>query len=368
MYDLIVIGAGIAGCMAANQAKSLGKKVLIIDRSATPATGGSGAAGAFISPKLGKKTSLLELTNQAYRYAAQFYSSNYPKYFYKTGIVRLPKDEKDAKEFANYQNYIGGKLLLPKEQKELGIKCKYSALFFEDGGFCDAPALCKALIEDIEYIQEEFVEFKNIKDAVLVNAKYRAKNLLVANGYESHKLFDYISISGIWGSRGDFAVDSKIDISMHKSVSVSANIDGVIRVGATHIRAKNPTHACTICNGAPLEPLIKSAKEIANIDKLELKQTFCGMRAGCRDYFPAVGKVIDANYMLQKFPQIKKGFKKVDFKYIDNLYILNGVGGRGFVFAPLLAKWVCELIFEGKDINPLVNPDRLFFKWARRLK
>jgi tRNA 5-methylaminomethyl-2-thiouridine biosynthesis bifunctional protein len=368
LYDIIVVGAGIAGCAVANRAKSMGKSVLLLDRSKAVATGGSGAAGAFISPKLGKKTPLLELTNQAYRYATYFYTENYPKYFYKTAMVRLPKDEADAKEFANYQKYIGGKLISKDEQQKLGVECKYDALYFSDGGFCDAVALCNALIEGVEFVQEELKEFASNKEQVVVNGKYRAKNLLLATGYEGSELCEYMGISGIWGSRGDFVSTNNIAVSMHKSVSVSANIGGIIRVGATHVRAKSALQACTICDGNPLEEIIKSAYEIAKLDNLELKQIFCGMRSGSRDYFPLVGKVIDARYMLEHYPQIKKGYNKVEFKYIDRLYILNGVGGRGFVFAPLLAKWACELIFEDKSVDSRVDPNRLFFKWARRLK
>jgi len=75
IYDLVVVGAGIAGCAMANYAFNRGKRVLIIDRASTPATGGSGAAGAFISPKLGKESPLLNLINLAYKYSSKFYST-----------------------------------------------------------------------------------------------------------------------------------------------------------------------------------------------------------------------------------------------------------------------------------------------------
>ena len=367
-YDIAVIGAGIAGCAIANYAKGQGKEVLIVDRAQTPATGGSGAAGAFISPKLGKKTALLELTNLAYDYATSFYATNFKEYFDNSGIIRFAKDSKDAKFFSEYQSYIGGELLSPKEAKELGAKAEFDVLYFKDGGVCDAQNLCKALIKDIDFLQLELKELDFLEEGNLINSKIEAKNVVLANGYEGHKLLEYMGISGIWGSRGDFESSSDIKVCMHKSVSVSANNNGIIKIGASHIRAKSPTHACQICDGEPLKALIESAKEIADIKDLKLKQTFCGMRSGCRDYFPLVGKVLDSKYLLEKYPQIKKGFNKIEFKYINNLYLLNGLGGRGFVFAPLMAKWLYELIFEDKEIDNRVNPNRLFFKWARKLK
>jgi hypothetical protein len=53
--------------------------------------------------------------------------------------------------------------------------------------------------------------------------------------------------------------------------------------------------------------------------------------------------------------------------YKENLFICNGVGGRGFVFAPYMAKLLVKSIVEKKEIDKRVNPDRLFLKWCRKL-
>ena len=367
IYDLVVVGAGIAGCSIANYAKSKGKKVLIIDRASSVATGGSGAAGAFISPKLGKESNLLNLTNLAFNYASKFYSKNFSQYFDNSGIIRILKDSKDAKNIKYYQSLIksDSKILTLKDLKELGIKSDVEAIYFSKGGVCDAQGLCKALIKDINFLQLELNDIKYLNSYILLNKEYKAKNIVLATGYEGYKdLLNYMGIKGLWGSRGDFYTTSHIKYSLHKDISISANRNGVVKIGATHIRAKNP---CLVCDGKPLNPLINRAKELVELKSLELKETFCGMRSGSRDYFPLVGKVIDYKIMLEDFPNIKKGFSKAPLKYLDNIYVFNGLGGRGFVFAPLLAKWLYELIFNNIEISPLVNPNRLFFKWARKL-
>jgi tRNA 5-methylaminomethyl-2-thiouridine biosynthesis bifunctional protein len=48
--------------------------------------------------------------------------------------------------------------------------------------------------------------------------------------------------------------------------------------------------------------------------------------------------------------------------------VLNGLGGRGFVFAPLMARWLAEYLMEGVAIDGRVHPDRLFWKWVRRIE
>ena len=90
------------------------------------------------------------------------------------------------------------------------------------------------------------------------------------------------------------------------------------------------------------------------------------MRAGSKDYFPLAGKVMDVPYMFEQYPKITQGAKP-EFKHLDNLFICNGVGGRGFVFAPLMAEWLSEMIIENKEMDKRVNPDRLFLKWCRKL-
>jgi len=380
IYDLAVIGAGIAGCSIANYANSKDKNVLIIDRASTPATGGSGAAGAFISPKLGHKTPLLELTNIAYKYASNFYSTYYKDYFDKSGIARVPKDSKDEAKLEFYQDIIAnilnsnfeinsfdcsGKILSTKELKKLGVNSGFKSLFYADGGVCDAQGLCSALIKDIKFKQLNVETVQHFSDYIEINSEIKAKKVILATGYEGFKDYlNYMGIRYVWGSRGDFYTNSDIKVCMHQNISVSATLNGVVKIGATHVKVKNP---CMACDGEPLKELINKAKELACIDNLELKETFCGMRSGSHDYLPLVGRLIDAKYMLKNYPKIKQGFKKAPIKYIDNIFVFNGLGGRGFVFAPLMAKWLYEFMYDEVNLNPYINPDRLFLKWARKL-
>jgi len=71
--------------------------------------------------------------------------------------------------------------------------------------------------------------------------------------------------------------------------------------------------------------------------------------------------------MLEENPKLTRGAKlKEKPVYMENLYVCNGLGGRGFVFAPLMAEMLAEHMLEGKEIDKRVNPDRLFLKWCRK--
>ncbi|MEA3418161.1 MAG: FAD-dependent oxidoreductase [Campylobacterota bacterium] len=365
-YDTIIIGAGIAGCCAAYFLKQKGSDILILDRSGIAASGGSGAAGAFVSPKIGKGSVLQSLTNEAFDFAKDFYLQNFPDYFHQTGVIRIPKDEEDAQKFPVYETFNASKYRWIREEELdiLGIKNSHDSFLFHEGGVCDAPGLCAAILKDIPHAQYHVTQL-SYEEGLWHIGDFRAKNIVLATGYEN-TLFDmrYMGVRGTWGSRGDYRSRLGLNVSMHKSISVSANIDGVIKIGATHVKAKEP---CKQCKGEPLAALFEKASAMVDTGDFELVETYCGMRAGSKDYFPLVGTVVDVSYMLSHYPKITSGAKIDDpFKKIEHLYICNGLGGRGFVFAPMMGEMLAEHIANGRQIDLRVDPDRLFLKWCRR--
>ena len=363
-YDTIIIGAGVAGATAANALSKKGQKVLVLDKGGI-ASGGSGAAGAFVSPKIGKGSSLQQLTNEAFTFAKDFYLSTCPQYFHQTGVVRIPKDVNDADKFSTYapfntnkfETYSSGKL------KEQGIDTKFDSFFFGDAGDCDAKEVCEFLLENIDVIEFDVALIEH-ENGLWHVGDYSARNIILATGYES-ELADlrYMGIRGTWGTRGDFSSSLDLKISMHQSMSVGANRDGVIKLGATHEKDVKVPIACREEQALSLK---EKASSLIDTSDLKLKEIYCGMRAGSKDYFPLVGKIIDVAHMFENYPKIVRGAKPL-LKHIDNLYIFNGLGGRGFVFAPLMAEWLSQNIMDDKEFDQRVNPDRLFLKWCRKL-
>jgi len=363
-YDTIIIGAGIAGASIAHSLKQKSQSVLVVDKNGI-ASGGSGAAGAFVSPKIGKGSALQELTNEAFEYAKDFYLSTCPEYFHQTGVIRVPKDALDAEKFSEYEkfNHHSYENYTKEKLESLGINAKHRSFYFPEAGDCDAVDVCMFLLQDIEIVHYEAKRLK-YEDGSWSIGKYKAKNIILATGYESNLVdLRYMGIKGTWGTRGDFRSTLDLKISMHQSMSVGANNQGVIKLGATH---EKDVRESVPCSREHAQKLKEKATSLIDTSSLELQELFCGMRAGSKDYFPLVGKVIDVAYMLENNPAILRGAKP-DLKYKDNLYVLNGLGGRGFVFAPLMAKILSEYIVEERDVDRRINPDRLFLKWCRKL-
>ncbi len=366
-YDTVIIGAGIAGASIAYRLTEYNQRVLVLDSKGI-ASGGSGAAGAFVSPKIGKGSALQTLTNEAFLFAKDFYLSTCPEYFHQTGVLRIPKDENDAQMFLEYEKFndTAYEKYSLKKLEALGIKTMFESFYFPEAGNCDALLVCAYLLKETEILIEDalMIERKdNVWKIKTENSTCLANNIVLATGYKS-SLIDmrYMGIRGTWGTRGDFRSTLELPISMHQSISVGANVNGMIKLGATHEKGIKNTIPC--CKEQALG-LQSKADLLIDASDLELQGLFCGMRAGSKDYFPLVGKVVDVPSMLESYPSIVRGAKP-PIAYVENLYVINGLGGRGFVFAPLMAKILAEHIVEDKEIDRRVNPDRLFLKWCRK--
>ena len=177
---------------------------------------------------------------------------------------------------------------------------------------------------------------------------------------------NYIKIRPIWGQKIDVKTSSKVPFNIHKNLSISTTKEnGLISIGATHERYKISGEAKREVSNK----LIEDAKNMYELNNIELINEFVGVRAGSIDFMPIIGDVINSNQTIDKYPNIKNGLKIRDDKLIKqaNLFIFNGVGGRGFVLASLLAKTLSEFLINNSEIDKNLKSDRLFYKWARKL-
>lgn len=175
----------------------------------------------------------------------------------------------------------------------------------------------------------------------------------------------------MWGRRIDIATTTKIDYNYHKacSISKSTKIEDdkyLVSIGATHHRDKKDVENIE----QNIEDLLTKANDIKNLENIEVINQYIGARACSIDYFPMVGAIIDSKKTVEEFPYLKNG-TNVDskrFTRYKNFYILNGVGGRGFVLAPYLAKQLVDNIVDKKLIDEDIKVDRLFKREVRRIK
>jgi len=359
-YKYIIIGAGICGCATAYELSKYSKDILLVDKNSDVATGASGAAGAFLSPLLGKPNSFKDLVTKSLKYATEFYKESFKEFIENCGTLRIPKDEKDKEKFDSYKPYMDF------EYKEQDGGC-----YFDIGSVVKSYDICKKMIEGIETqfsYEAKGIYFNDKK--WIINNEICCENLILATGHENELLDEnYLQIRAVWGRRIDITSTTNTSINYHKACSVSKSyVDenglSYLSIGATHHREKTGVEKIEENH----QNLLQKANDIVNLENVKIVKDYVGARSCSVDYFPMIGSIIDGKKTLQEFPYLIHGTHVEEKRFIryNNIFIINGVGGRGFVLAPFLAKQLVKHILYGDKITKDLTTDRLFKRSVKK--
>ena len=378
-FDYVIIGAGIAGCSLAYFLSKYSNKVLLIDKNQDVAFGASGAAGAFLSPLLGKPNKFKDLITKALIFSTKFYKNNFPDLITNCGTCRIPKNQEDEEKFQTYIPYM-----------DFEYKKYENGYFFEIGSVVKPYEVCKNLTKDIEKLFDyEFQKIEKIENLWFINDEIKAKKLFLTTGADISLIEEkYFDLRAVWGQKIDISTSTNIEINYHKECSLAKSNNNITSIGATHhrfekeqikgsydLKLKNinklnhDDYTKSIMQN-DINELLKKANDIKKLEDVEVIDIKIGARASSIDYFPMVGKLVDAKKSFEKYPHLKNGshIKNENLKMIENLYILNGVGGRGFVLSPYLAYVLVENIFNNKEIEEEITNFRLVKRWAKKQK
>ena len=371
MYDIAIVGAGINGCSVAYEFIKEGKSVILFDKDGI-ASGGSGAAGAFISPKFSKTGELKEMLNTAFNYSYSYYKTNFPHSFTTSQLLHIAKDEKDDLMLRKFKKETQLQLqdISSEVLNSLTSEAKERENISINAGVVNAQSVCFAMSQGVKFVQEK-VESLIYEDGFWVlNETYSAKEVVLATGaYENVIKEPYIDVRGIWGHRIDIKTSTNNPYSLHQFVSISKSKDGVLAIGATHNIHYHPdknSETYDIEKGRA--ELLEKASKTMQLDDVEIIKDYVGLRSGSVDYMPLLGSLILSNATIASCGNRlqDKRIKYEEFDYYPNLYIINGSGGYGFVLAPYLANILKEHILNGKEISKKIAPARYFARWARR--
>ncbi|WP_295004110.1 FAD-binding oxidoreductase [Sulfurimonas sp.] len=360
---MCIIGAGINGCSIAYELSNENKKVILFDKEGI-AGGGSGAAGAFISPKFSKTGELKELLDTAFTYSLDFYEKNFPELLTKSPLLHIAKDDKDAQALLSYKKDTTHKLLEYSSELNESISI--------DAGIVDAKSVCEAMAKSAKLVRQTVDSLVYDDGVWVINETYYAKEVVLATGaYKQLIKEPYIKLRGIWGHRIDVKTTTKNPYSIHQFVSISPSCNGQLAIGATHNVHYHPESAKEPYNiESGREELLEKASRTMDLENVEVITDYVGLRSGSTDYMPLIGSLVLSRETLNN-TSINFEMKKVDYNkytYYPNLYMINGSAGYGFVLAPYLAKLLKEHMLSGKEISERLSPVRFFARWARKNK
>ena len=378
-FDYVIIGAGIAGCSLAYFLSKYSKSVLLIDKNENVAFGASGAAGAFLSPLLGKSNKFKDLVTKSLIFSTSFYKNNFPELITNCGTCRIPKNQEDEEKFQTYIPYM-----------DFEYKKYEKGYFFEIGSVVKSYEICKNLSQNVEKLFNYEVEkIEKIEDLWFINNEVKAKKIFLTTGADISLIEEkYFDLRAVWGQKIDISTSTNIEINYHKECSLAKSKDNITSIGATHhrfeknqikgsydLKLKNinnlnhDDYTKSIMQNDITE-LLKKANDIRKLENIEVIDIKIGARASSIDYFPMIGKLIDSQKSFEKYPHLKNGshIKNENLEMNENLYILNGVGGRGFVLSVYLANLLVENIFNNQELEEEITNYRLFKRWAKKQK
>jgi glycine/D-amino acid oxidase-like deaminating enzyme len=368
-YEYIIVGAGICGCSVAYELSKHSKSILLIDKLPNIASGASGAAGAFLSPLLGKPNPFKDLVTRSLKFSTKLYKKNFPNVIDNCGTTRIPQNDTDKQKFESYRPYMD----FPYKEDEKGYH-------FKIGTVVNSFGVCKMMtVSFLE--QENGIETlfkKEVKQISYKDGKWFldndlcCKNLILSTGAGINLTGEeYMKIRPVWGYRIDVETSTKLEHNYHKACSVSKSFpveNGKFRVsiGATHNRKQEDVLNTEKNN----KELLEKAFDIIELEDIEIVKSFTGARACSEDYFPMVGEVINSSETLKEFPYLRNGthVQAERFTRYKNMFVLNGVGGRGFVLGPYLASCLVEHIIKGTPLDDEIKVDRLFNRYAKKGK
>ena len=212
-FDYIVIGAGIAGCCLAYFLSKYSKSILLIDRNSQVAFGASGAAGAFLSPLLGKPNDFKDLVTKSLIFSTNFYKNLGEELVSNCGVCRIPKNEEDRDKFESYKPYMDFKYTQMND-----------GYFFEIGSQVTPSLICEKLTKDIEKkLSYNVIKLEQNENSTwIINDEICAKNIILTTGADvKHIKEEYFDIRGVWGQKIDVGTTTETKINYHKECSVS---------------------------------------------------------------------------------------------------------------------------------------------------
>ena len=373
MVDVAIIGAGINGSATAFELTQRNKSVMLFDMEGI-ASGGSGAAGAFISPKFSKYGELKELIHKAFIYSLAFYEKHFPHLLLKSPLLHVAQDDADAAVLKLYKEHTSLEILdsLKTKISNLTQEAQSKESISIQSGIVNAKKMCEALAGDAIYRQEKVTTLYYDDGIWIINDTYSAKHVVLATGaYESVIDEEYLNIRGIWGHRIDIKTSSENPYSIHQFVSISPKKNGVVAIGATHNVHYHPqknTEPYDVAAGR--KELLEKASRTIKLQDIEVIKDYTGLRSASTDYMPLLGSLVMSQETIAcclRDAKIKKTpYEK--FIHYPNLTMINGNGGYGFVLAPYLAKMLVEYIYDEKLIAKSLSPARGFSRWARRYR
>lgn len=378
--QVIVVGAGLAGCSTARALAERGVKVQLLDQHGIAQQGsGNPQGGLYIKLAANDSAIHTRFYLAAYQYALTYLEHHLGKastdnpYWQQCGMLQLAFDQAEAKR----QLQLIKKTPLPsalmhsvsaEEASQLAqIPLEQGGLFFPQGGWVSPVDLCHKLINhpNISFQQTQVTRLQATAHGwgvITADRHLEATDVVLATAYATKNLLPqaYLPIKLIRGQ-----------LSFLKAGLIN-NLNTVISGNSFIIPSKNSTH----CIGATFDSnddnaTIEQRDHVFNLNNLSgitqhwqplinehglsaIQSGRVGFRCSAPDYLPMLGQVPVTADFLQSFAHLAKDSKRIaktPAPLIKGLWLNLGHGAKGLVSTPLCAELLAAQLTQSS--NPI---------------
>ncbi len=333
MLDYLVVGSGIGAFSICRRLYEHQKDFKIISDQAKCATS---VAGGIINPIVLKRFkpfwNALEFYNEAIHFYERIQQENNIDLLKEKKVLRIFSSIKEQNDWFNVleRPVLRNFLLSEVREAPLDLNADFKIGEMKNAYLVNADKL----LDYFHHSYHKDIESTSFDHAKLIFRKgffeYEGSKFRKIIFSEGHKVINnpFFSYLPIYGNRGDYLIfrspELKVDDLVKGKEFLIPLGNDLYKFGATFDRnyLKNET---------PFkfqESLIGSLRKLINVD-FEVIRFESGIRPNVKDRRPVLGE----------HPVHK------------NLFIMNGFGSRGLFMAPLLSKWMYDLIEHEHELK-----------------
>jgi tRNA 5-methylaminomethyl-2-thiouridine biosynthesis bifunctional protein len=386
-YDVVVIGAGLAGASTAYALAKRGATVCVLDGAPSFAAKASGNRLALVTPYLTAKRSDAEtLYGTGYGFTSGLLETLDPqaKIFKRCGVLQFAATNRVSLLLKSGEELLGADRIqrLSAEQVESlsGVSLGKEALYVPDAGYL-AP---REFVELLLTIFGARVDFLSNWRALSVErsdqlwrvqsangASVMAQAVVVCSAYEANLLEQskWLPLEPIRGQTVSVSPSphsARLKTVLSYGGYLTPAVDNLHLLGA-HYQHNDMNESVVDSDSEMMVNKCQNWFPILGIKQSELSQARVCFRTSTIDRLPYIGALPDFDSMRQEAVSYRSGTdlqRAVPNRMLPGLFVNVGHGSRGVISCPLGGEIIARLISDEElgnlgHVAQITNPTRL---------